>query len=301
MADESHIVQSIVTSAMGIHDVITADQFSDYVSINCPDLFAGALKWVELQGLAEDAEEAVVWARPRSLPALLNCEGERGLLMTRHTLWLMASIVPEVYRASGSWTLLYNSVLHGHGCNRFFNHVLHYKGPTIVMIRDYEGDMIVALVDSEWHSDHPGSFGGSLCRLMTIIPRMHLYPHAVAVHVDLKTRHKAHGIAIGSDPSFHHAMLWVPSDLQTGIIRFDPTLPPGTARQININTVEVWGCAVPQAMQAQAFQRAREAQAVEQRQKVRNPGDWMDNPDRFLLGLAGISVDNVSRMSTQTR
>jgi hypothetical protein len=137
---------------------------------------------------------------------------------------------------------------------------------------------------------------------------------AVAVHVDLKTRHKAHGIAIGSDPSYHHAMcvftviaadfyrviasthlrLWVPSDLQTGIIRFDPTLPPGTARQININTVEVfacprpshndlhccgicnvcppspqvWGCAVPQAMQAQAFQRAREAQAVEQRQKV---------------------------------
>lgn len=33
-----------------------------------------------------------------------------------------------LYRASGAWTLLYNDVLHGHGANRFFTHVLHYKG-----------------------------------------------------------------------------------------------------------------------------------------------------------------------------
>lgn len=33
--------------------------------------------------------------------------------------------------------------------------------------------------------------------------------------------------------------LWLTADLSNGTIRFDPTLPPGTARHVHLNSVEV--------------------------------------------------------------
>lgn len=307
LQDDNPIVQSVVKSAMGSHDLITNEQFTKWAAANCPDFFAGAMRWVELQGLAhEQSDEAApqlgqVWTVSHTMPALLKCEGERNLMVNRHMLWLLSCCLPPMYRNAPSWTLLYNSVLHGHGANRFFNHVLHYKGPTLFLARDQEGDVIVACVDEEWKSDSALHFGGSNSHLFFMLPMVCQYRSAVKVHVDLKTRHAAHGIGIGPDPAFHHAMLWVHSDLQGGVTRFDPALPPGTTKHIHINTVEVWGCAAPEAAEKQSYERTRDQWAAEQRQKVRDPGSWMDNPDRFLLGLAGISVDTVSRISTQTR
>lgn len=289
----------IVNSVLGQRDHTTAEYFENWCSSNCPYLFMAMTRFVELQCMAHlpDTE----FNTTEILPLLLCPDGYVSPHLERPAVWLLSCSLSEVYRKSRSWSLLYSSNLHGYGTSQFFQHVLLYKSPTLMLIRDSTGGELVVCIDSEWHNDFTGFWGGPHCRLLVMLPSFQFYHSAVKIGVDLKTRHVPHGIGVGLLPTKNDAMLWIESDLMSGILRCDPSLPPGTPREFRIQTIEVWGCGPPEAAAGQSLRRAQDRRAAEQRQQVRNPGDWLENPDRFLLDLGGISVDETSRISTMTR
>lgn len=292
-------VRSLVQGVLSGHTTVTASHFENWCSMHCPYVLMGLTRFVELQCTTHVPESET--NALETMPLLLCPEGYVSPHLDRPILWLLSSSLPEVYRKSHSWSLLYSSNLHGYGTSQFFQNVLLYKSPTLLLVRDTEGGQVVVCVDSEWHNDFTTFWGGPHCRLFVVLPTFGVYHSPVKVGVDLKTRHVPHGIGIGPTPTKKEAMLWIEDDLATGILRCDPGLPRGTPRDFKVLTIEVWGCGSPEAAASQTLMRARERRSAEQRQQVRNPGDWLENPDRFLLDLAGISVDATSRISTKTR
>ncbi|VDD87946.1 unnamed protein product, partial [Enterobius vermicularis] len=56
----------------------------------------------------------------------------------------------------------------------------------------------------------------------------------------------------------------------------------------NVAAVEVYGCGGADVFDDQQKQKERQKRQVEKNQKVPLPGNWDDNPDKFLLELGGV-------------
>jgi hypothetical protein len=180
-------------------------------------MFLGATKWVEMQCTklpepisATEGEDAAVaanlagqrseldWVLLHTL-ANLNLGGGETRLMDSSAVWLCASFLPEKFRGAEEWTLLYNSSIHGKSANRFVHHTMLYKGPTLVIIEDSNGQRFGCHVDQEWHErNHP--WGGPDCGLFFLSPEFTIVRAEVKVYQNERTRHQEHGIGFGPEP-----------------------------------------------------------------------------------------------------
>lgn len=91
--------------------------------------------------------------------------------------------------------------------------------------------------------------------------------------VNFKNRSIPLGIRIGSNAQ--HPIISIPLDLS------------------NVSAIGVYGCGNRDAVAAQAQQKKWENRQAEKNRKVALPGKWDDNPDRYLLELAGVKSYNI--------
>lgn len=66
------------------------------------------------------------------------------------------------------WVNLYDSDDMGLGCNRFLNHVLSYKGPTLILVRAEGGSLFCIASVNEWKESHLywGGEESTVCQLL---------------------------------------------------------------------------------------------------------------------------------------
>eukprot|EP00053_Salpingoeca_punica_P023452 m.10133 g.10133 ORF g.10133 m.10133 type:complete len:468 (-) comp5133_c0_seq1:315-1718(-) len=276
---------------------ITLDEFCEFTSTEFPDMFIGAMKWIEIQGLAhckdeEKTKSDVVWTILHSLPNLISAEGlEAGKgLLDYTTLWALTSALPDLYKVPDQWLMLYNSTTHGFSSNRFRHHVHNYDGPTVILFRLEKGALIGVCVDTEW-KDKVKPWGGPNSRLFTVLPDFRMLHQNILVYENEKTRHVEHGIGFGADPSTAaSALLWIQDDMQTLVMKYAPLANHAEPLTDRIRTVEVWGCGTSETALKQQRQRQRDLLAAEQKQKVKRLGTW-EGEDRYLMELAGLNVD----------
>jgi hypothetical protein len=102
--------------------------------------------------------------------------------------------------------------------------------------------------------------------------------------------------AICSPAPSHPQRLWLESDFSKGVSRINPTLKPGEEEEFLPARVEVWGCGDARLTELQKKEKARDRLAAEQRQRAKRPTDWADSPDKLILNMAGIGVDQVAQI-----
>lgn len=68
------------------------------------------------------------------------------------------------------WTLLYNSMDHGLGANRFLHHVLGYRGPTLILLHTQEDQTYLLASPTEWKETHLYTGGEGSC-IMQLYPK----------------------------------------------------------------------------------------------------------------------------------
>ncbi|CAL4066993.1 unnamed protein product [Meganyctiphanes norvegica] len=137
--------------------------------------------------------------------------------------------------------------------------------------------MFALALDEEWR-DSKHFFGGENCRLMHLTPEYKIIDSgAKTVYFNVTSRGFPTGLHVGLD-----------STNRTLTIDIDLSLVTYKGIPFRLEAIEVWGCGTTEAKEAQNEVKLREIKDVEKRRKVNlNSVDWKDNPDRYLLELAG--------------
>lgn len=286
------IVKSIIAalSAKAKDGMLAYDDMCDWLSSNMPCFFNGIRKWIEVQGLGStDDAASTAWSVLHQIPVRANNVDHQ--ILSLEMLWALQTAAPAAFGGSipEEITLLYNSGVHGHSINRFEVHVFEYRGPTLLLIRDTNGQILAATVDTEWHEGHK-MWGGANIRLVHLTKNFAISHRPMKAYLNTKDRHQEHCLAFGE--SVEHFRLKLSSDLQKGhLTNFGPHAA-GEAYDFDVAAVEVWGCGDRKVSEEQHKQQRRNLQAAEQRQMVKRPARWEDNPDRVLLGMAGLQVEH---------
>lgn len=175
------------------------------------------------------------------------------------------------------WTLLYNSIQHGLGSNRFLHHVLSYRGPTLTFLRGDQGVEFCIGGTQEWRESHQ-YWGSDDSIIIQILPLYHVVQRGPKLlYLNMSIRGYPKGIRGGSDPR-------KPS------IEVNESFSYITYKGIpyQLLSVEVWGCGTPQSREIQLDIRKWQAKEAERQREVKlRASDWVDHPDRYLLELAG--------------
>ncbi|XP_046682755.1 uncharacterized protein LOC124369080 [Homalodisca vitripennis] len=175
------------------------------------------------------------------------------------------------------WTLLYNSLQHGLGANRFLHHVLSYRGPTLTFLRGEQDTEFCIGATQEWQESHL-YWGGEESIIVQILPLYHVVQRGPKLlYLNMKIRGYPKGIRAGLDPR-------KPSlDINESF-----TVMTYKGIPYQLQTVEVWGCGTPQSREMQLDIKKWEVKQAERQRVVKlSANEWTDHPDRYLLELAG--------------
>uniref|UniRef100_A0A1B6FL81 TLDc domain-containing protein n=1 Tax=Cuerna arida TaxID=1464854 RepID=A0A1B6FL81_9HEMI len=175
------------------------------------------------------------------------------------------------------WTLLYNSLQHGLGANRFSHHVLSYRGPTLTFLRGEQDTEFCIGATQEWQESHL-YWGGEESIIIQILPLYHVVQRGPKLlYLNMKIRGYPKGIRAGLDPR-------KPSlDINDSF-----TVMTYKGIPYQLQTVEVWGCGTPQSREMQLDIKKWEVKQAERQRVVKlSANEWSDHPDRYLLELAG--------------
>ncbi|KAG7172107.1 uncharacterized protein LOC121862450 [Homarus americanus] len=223
---------------------------------------------------------ALIWLLTCTLPLVYhkqqkskNAPSPNNVLLDPHVfIEKMISAVSPTH-----WVPLYNSENHGLSINRFQHHVFGYHSATIMFITA-EGDNIFCLAcDCEW-KDSKHFWGGENCLCMHLTPEYKIVESgAKMMYFNVTSRGFPTGIQVGRDCT--NRALTIDLNLSLVTYRMIP---------FKLHSIEVWGCGACEAKEAQTELKKREVRDVENRRKVKlNSSDWLDNPDRYLIELAG--------------
>ena len=69
----------------------------------------------------------------------------------------------------GEWTRLYTSEENGLSFNRVCHHILGYRGPTVLLIRDFDGAVFGFFTSEAWKEAN-AFYGSSECFLFRLFP-----------------------------------------------------------------------------------------------------------------------------------
>ncbi|KAG0711978.1 hypothetical protein GWK47_019461 [Chionoecetes opilio] len=223
---------------------------------------------------------ALIWLLTCSLPILYTKPAQKKALPSSNDLLLDPHVFIDRMILAVSpthWVPLYNSDDHGLSINRLQHHVFGYHGATLMFIMAEGDNMFCVANDQEWR-DSKHFWGGehSLC--------LHLTPEYKIIESGAKILY------------FNVTSRGFPTGLQVGLdstnraLTLDLNLTLVTYRKIpyKLHSLEVWGCSTAEVKEAQLDIKKREVKDVEGRRKVKvNSSDWLDNPDRYLIELAG--------------
>lgn len=223
---------------------------------------------------------ALIWLLTCTLPTLYtrpqkskNLPSSNSLLLDPHLfIEKMISAVSPTH-----WIPLYNSDNHGMSVNRFQHHVFGYHGPTLVFIMAENENMFCLACDDSWR-DSKHFWGDVNCYCMQLTPEYKVVESgAKLMYLNVSSRGFPTGIHVGKD--FTNRALTLNLDLTKVTYRGIP---------YGVCSIEVWGCGSTEAKEAQVEIKKHEIKDTEKRRKVNlNTVDWVDNPDRYLLEMAG--------------
>ncbi|CAG7716952.1 unnamed protein product [Allacma fusca] len=211
-------------------------------------------------------------------------------------MWFLLASLPAVYLAAfqkkedllqqnlnteqqdtQKWNTLYDSADQGLSINRFQHHVFNYRGPTIMIISCDDDYTFMVGIDAEWkESCH--FWGGEQCFVIQLKPEFRVVEKGgKSLYANFSIRGYPFGIQAGKDP--RNVSVEIKPDFEYVYFKKIPC---------RIQKLVVWGCGSVQTKVAQSEHKKWEAKECEKQKKINlNPGEWSDNPDKYLLELAG--------------
>ncbi|KAK7871707.1 hypothetical protein R5R35_013996 [Gryllus longicercus] len=304
----SRTINAVVDAVFHHKTSLSQSYVSQWILQNCPRLTYGLHRYV-LHTLStsyrrEGEESSGLEASTPVLDEEPDFSSD-DILLPLSEVWLLAVSLPELYtRPSSSptratpnglspqsviakmmgsvcpshWTLLYRSSEDGLGSNRFNHHVLHYRGPTVMVI-NCENDMQYCIASSmEWRETHQ-YWGDHNCVLLQILPEFHRLAGGEPKLLYFNESIRGYPVGIRVGPAPQRPILEVNADFTHVIHQGAP---------YSLIELQVWGCGSEQLREAQLDVKRLQIKDAEKARKVKiNPEDWVDNPDRYLLELAG--------------
>ncbi|RXG68570.1 hypothetical protein Avbf_01044 [Armadillidium vulgare] len=187
------------------------------------------------------------------------------------------------------WIQLFSSAEHGLSVNRFKHHVFDYHGPTLLFLTTEDETMFCLASDEEWR-DSKHFYGGMDSVCFQLYPEFKIIEKGhKLLYFNITSRGFPTGLQVGGDSTNRALSLGV--DFQRLHYRRIPYI---------LKSLEVWGCGTVNAKEKQLEYKKLVAKDVEKRRKVNIPLDWKDNPDRYLLELAG-KRPNYARFEKDTQ
>ncbi|KAK7598222.1 hypothetical protein V9T40_006457 [Parthenolecanium corni] len=300
-------LRALVDSAFHKKSVLKTTYLSNWIMQNCPRLIMLLHRYIVhilstgFRSISEkpQTEPSELELTTPVLEKAPSFEIRQPLLPVSH-VWLLATTLPQLYiqptthhtspctaptflskildlSCPSHWTLLYNSNEHGIGANRFFHHVLGYRGPTVTFIRGNDDVEFCLAVTDEWRESHL-FWGKEDCMLVQILPTYKVIERGdKLVFLNTTIRGYPHGIRVGKDP--RNPSLTLDSGFNQIVFCGIP---------YTLANIEVWGCSSPKSREMQLQIKDWEVKQVESQRKVKiTSTDWLDHPDRYLLELAG--------------
>lgn len=188
------------------------------------------------------------------------------------------------------WTLLYDSLEDGIGANRFLNHVLGYKGPTLTFLKarsmkDNVEKVFCVGSPSEWKETHLYVGGEDSC-LAQLSPKFSLMEKVGKIlYLNTHIRGYPKGLRVSVDP-------------RNPIIAVDENFEKLDVHSMahDLLCIEVWGCGDKASRDVQLDIKKWQIKEAERQRTVKmSAADWLDHPDRYLLELSGRPQYNNSK------
>lgn len=199
----------------------------------------------------------------------------------------MTKLVPVL---PSHWALLYDTLEHGVGANRFLHHVLGYKGPTLTFLRarslkdDIEKIFCVAS-STEWKETHLYVGGEDSC-LLQLSPKFSLMEKGGKIlYLNTHIRGYPKGMRVAVDP-------------RNPIIAVDEHFEKLDVHAMahDLLSIETWGCGDKASRDVQLDIKKWQIKEAERQRTVKmSAADWLDHPDRYLLELSGRPQYNNSK------
>lgn len=224
----------------------------------------------------------IVWFFSNTLPSIYTQKKPKALPVRKSSGQFQINphdIVSSLmkYECGLDWELLYSTSIHGHSMNRLQHHVFAYRGPTAMLIKT-DGDMLFCVaIDHEWRERVP-RWGGNQCCVLQVTPVFKSFESGEKLmYFNLTTRGYPKGLHVGKNP-------------KSPILEIDPDMSIAKVEQIpyKLELLEIWGCSGNDAKEEQVKQKKWEQCQAEKHKKINiNAVDWNENPDRYILELAG--------------
>lgn len=209
-----------------------------------------------------------LYSRPQQVQSPITAN---SALASQVFISKLLSVVPS------HWTLLYDSMEHGVGSNRFLHHVLGYKGPTLVLLRGNDDYIFCISSPGEWRETHMYT-GGDHCSVIQLSPKFSLIEQGTKMlYLNTIIRGYPKGLRAGSDP--RKPLISVDEHFEKFEYRGVPYI---------LRSIEVWGCGDKQSRDIQLDIKKWQVKEAERQRTVKlTAADWIDHPDRYLLELGG--------------
>jgi hypothetical protein len=117
---------------------------------------------------------------------------------------------------------------------------------------------------------------------------------AKLISLNEKQRGFPTGLRVMTDTNYKDCVLMVDSSLEK--VTYKNGLP------LDLKEIEVWGCGGQEAAESQRRLREWENKEVLRRQKIKRENlkeAWEDSPDRYILELGGVKVNNPKEQQQQ--
>uniref|UniRef100_A0A0K0G2R2 TLDc domain-containing protein n=1 Tax=Strongyloides venezuelensis TaxID=75913 RepID=A0A0K0G2R2_STRVS len=236
------------------------DGIYKFIQNECPRLFDGI-------------REHVICSLTKT-PKIVQ-EYTSSILTPFQMLFIKASLNPVIYHNKegkhnhNKWTKLFDSSSHGVSINRFETHVYDYKKPTVTIFKLTNDQIIVIALDEEWKNS-TNTYGGNNTSIIQLKPKFEREDKSGGFRCNLKLKSAPMGISFGK-------ALKIDKDFS------------------NVHDIEVWGCGGEDDLVSQMKQKNWYKKEAEKRSKVPLPGAWDENPDKMILEMGGVKLNNERR------
>lgn len=235
-----------------------------------------------------------LYSRPQINPkanSLKDNDMEASNPMTSSSLLPSQAFLTKVVPVLPShWTLIYDTMEHGVGANRFLHHVIGYKGPTLTLLRarsskDNIEKLFCVASSTEWRETHLYVGGEESC-LLQLTPKFSLMEKGGKIlYLNTHIRGYPKGLRVATDP-------------RNPIIAVDEYFENVDVHAMNhtLLSIEVWGCGDKSSRDVQLDIKKWQVKEAERQRTVKlTASDWLDHPDRYLLEMGGRPTYNNSK------
>ncbi|KAH7440201.1 hypothetical protein KP509_04G096100 [Ceratopteris richardii] len=107
----------------------------------------------------------------RQVPEL-RCPENIQCVLRREFAWHLCGVLPQT--EAQEWVLLYHSSVHGLSFNTFLSKLMSSGGPSILVIKDQDGNIFGGCASQSWERHHD-FYGDLKCFLFSLQPRCAIY------------------------------------------------------------------------------------------------------------------------------